>query len=122
MTGFLSTLHVELIDHKNGGLWRVTKQFEFEDSNGTIWKVPEGYKTDFASVPRIPIAYWLFGNTAHAPAVLHDWLISENITTRKRADQLFEEAMEAAGMPLWRSKPMFKAVRAYAETLAKWFE
>ena len=32
--------------------------------------IPAGFKTDLASVPRLPFAYWLTGGTANRPAVL----------------------------------------------------
>lgn len=36
--------------------------------------VPEGFITDFASIPRWPIIYWLFGGLGNKDATLHDWL------------------------------------------------
>ena len=55
-------------------------------------------KTDFASVPRIPIAYLIAGGRANASATLHDNLYGTHNTgrgkevTRLQADNLIFEA------------------------------
>ena len=36
--------------------------------------VPTGFFTDFASVPRMPFVFLLFGDVAHEAAVIHDYL------------------------------------------------
>ena len=36
--------------------------------------VPTGFLTDFASVPRMPFVFLLFGDVAHEAAVIHDYL------------------------------------------------
>jgi hypothetical protein len=74
-------------------------------------EVPAGYMTDFASVPRLPLAYLLAGNTAHRSALLHDWLYS-NQAGRAFADRVFLAAMAAEGVPWWRRALMYAAVRA----------
>jgi hypothetical protein len=74
--------------------------------------------TDFASVPRVPIAFLLAGDTAHRPAVLHDWLIKKMPIPRTRADELFYEAMRSVGMPAWRAGMMYRAVAAQTRHLA----
>ena len=58
--------------------------------------VPEEFYTDFASVPRVPIAYMLFGDRAHREAVLHDYLYrmdSKPQATYMEANGVFYEAM-----------------------------
>lgn len=59
--------------------------------------VPAGYRTDLASVPRIPFIYALVGNRAVAASIIHDWLHDcwgREQVTRKQADLVFLEAME----------------------------
>lgn len=74
--------------------------------------VPKGFQTDFASVPRVPIAFWLTGDTAHEAAVVHDWCYQRHLTkTRKEADDIFYEAMSAMEIPAWRRQIMYRAVR-----------
>jgi hypothetical protein len=62
--------------------------------------VPKGFQTDFASVPRVPIAYMLFGDRAHREAVLHDYLYridSQPQATYSQANNVFFEAMKLRG-------------------------
>lgn len=73
--------------------------------------VPAGFVTDFASVPRLPIAFLLAGDEGHAAAVLHDWLYTAHICTRAEADEVFLEALEIGGEPWWRRNLMWLGVR-----------
>lgn len=60
------------------------------DVIGTLC-VPRGFRTDFASVPRLPVAYLLAGGKANAAAVVHDWMYSTRIWPRKMAYDVFYE-------------------------------
>ncbi len=75
--------------------------------------VRKGFVTDFASVPRVPLAYWLFAGVAQAAAVVHDSLYTDGIVPREVADAIFLEALEASGVSAWRRLPMYWAVRAF---------
>ena len=75
--------------------------------------VPAGYCTDFASVPRWPLAFMLTGDTVHAAAVVHDWIIDSRCLDRTTADRIFLEAMKVEGAPEWRRQIMFAAVHGY---------
>jgi len=77
--------------------------------------VPAGYVTDFASVPRLPLAYLLAGNTAQASAVVHDFLY-EMKAPRAWADDVFAAAMEAEGVAAWRRGLMWSAVRLFGRS------
>ena len=72
--------------------------------------VPEGFVTDFASVPRIPVAFLLTGDSSHEAAVVHDWLYSTREFDRATADAVFREACLIAG-PKWRAWAMWIGVR-----------
>ena len=74
--------------------------------------VPAGFVTDFASVPRLPFAFWLFGDSAHRAGVLHDWLYSQG-EPRRWCDAVFLAAMQAEGLLAWRRYPMWLAVRLF---------
>jgi hypothetical protein len=119
---FMTPLRVELIDNSNSGTWRLLEPLQYWSPQWGLLIVPDGFETDFASVPRAPLAYWLTGNTAHAPAVLHDWLCRDKIIPRRDADNVFKEAMHSIGVPVWRVHSMWLAVRAYSTTVARWFE
>lgn len=76
--------------------------------------IPLGFRTDFASVPRILwSAFPPFGKYCHA-AVLHDYLYctrAHHSLTRKQVDQLFYDVMVASGVPVWKAKLMWSGVR-----------
>lgn len=73
--------------------------------------VPAGFVTDFASVPRISIAYAVAGDTGHASAVVHDYLCRKKGYPRSLADLVFKEALEVEGTPWWRRAIMYSGVR-----------
>ena len=81
-----------------------------EGSEDTI-EVPQGMKTDFASVPR---AVWWFaapwGKHGHA-AVVHDagyWL---QLRSRREYDEIFLEGMDVLGVARTKRRIMYLAVR-----------
>lgn len=117
MSQFLSVLDVQLLDDTMAdgrGMWMLCQPLAYQsDIAGKVIVVPAGFKTDFASVPRLPIAYWLTGDTAHAPAVVHDHLYSTGDLPRETADAVLLEAMASAGVPRWRRYAMYWAVRAF---------
>lgn len=78
-----------------------------------MFEVPTGFKTDFASVPRL--LFWLFpawGRYGEA-AVLHDWLCAKRQLPSNEAHRLFREAMEALCVTQWKRWTMWAAVRAF---------
>lgn len=80
-----------------------------------VFVVPDGFRTDFATVPRAVV--WLiprFGRYT-LPAVLHDWLCTEGIrsgrVTSRQADGIFRRAMRELGVPVARRWLMWTGVR-----------
>ena len=108
---FLSPLEVS---REKGLGWRLLRPFIYKSEvlKQTIF-VPAGYVTDFASVPRLPLAFLLTGDHAHASAVIHDYLVEYQAVPRPVADRVFLEAMEVEGVSWWRRKLMYAAVRIY---------
>jgi hypothetical protein len=77
--------------------------------------VPAGFRTDFASVPRVVV--WLiprFGRYTLA-AVLHDWLVTEGIASgavsARDADGVFRRALRELDVPPLRRWLMWCGVR-----------
>jgi len=77
--------------------------------------VPEGYVTDFASIPGF--VQWLiqpFGRHSEA-AVIHDWLYTlgtpGDAKGRKIADRTFRRALKLVGVGWVRRSLMYRAVR-----------
>jgi hypothetical protein len=80
---------------------------------GQLILVPAGFVTDYASVPRAPLTYWLFGGVGDEAAVVHDFLYEKGLVPRDVADAVYGEALAACGVPAWRRGPMVLAVRLF---------
>lgn len=112
MAKFLTELDVKCIDD---GKWELASSLRYEsDILGKI-AVSTGFQTDFASVPRVPIAYMLFGDRAHRESVLHDYLYRIDAipsATRSQADDVFLEAMKERGKGYFVRYAMYWGVRS----------
>jgi hypothetical protein len=109
---FNTLLCVELLA-EGMNQWRLRDELIFEsDVLGTTVVVPVGFITDFASVPRAPLTFWLAGDRARAAAVVHDYLYSIGFD-REQADNVFLEAMEETGISRPVRSAMFRAVRMF---------
>lgn len=94
--------------------WRVIEEIRYVGERDEFI-VPEGYITDFATVPRI--AVWLiprFGLYTPA-AILHDFLLTNCLESGRisspDADGLFRRAMKDLGVPPLRRWAMWCGVR-----------
>lgn len=102
---FLTELESRDLDDKRIMLLR---PLEYQSAIlGKTITVPKGFVSDKASVPRVPIAYWLFGDRAHREAVIHDYIYQTHMVEKKVADKIFLEAMKA------RNKGVFVRVAMY---------
>ncbi len=91
-----------------GGVRRYALQENLTHEQGVV---PAGFITDGASVPRM---FWpLFSPTgpAFGAAIIHDWGYRYSIAKRAEVDELFLEHMTAAGLPWWRRRIIYHAVR-----------
>jgi len=113
-SGFLTRLVLELIDEDND-LYKLLEPLIYNSELlGYTVVVPSGFVTDFASVPRLPFAYTLFGGMAKRAAVVHDFLYSEaGKLPRSKADAVFKEAMLVTGVSIWRRNFMWLGVRVF---------
>lgn len=110
------------------GVWELLQDFTvFIHTEEQTFEViiGKGFVTDYASVPRIPFAYLLYGGIGNYAAVLHDALYSASSLVkvcdfdtqlainydRKFADDAFQAGLEARGISAWKSKPMYWGVR-----------
>ena len=118
MTSFTKPLIVKKIDKG----WVVQSNFEYhvgEEGSHERIKIPIGFCTDFASVPRL---FWMIippdGRYTQA-AVVHDYLYSQlgNLGkiayTRGECDGIFLEAMKVLKVPFWKRRVMYRAVRIF---------
>lgn len=115
MSKFLTDLAVALLSddtNSDRGTWRVMNELIYEsDVAAQVFVVPVGFTTDFASVPRIPIAFDIVGDIAHAAAVLHDWLYSTHPVPRDVADAVLKEAAIVSGISPFKAWLMWAGVR-----------
>lgn len=100
-----------------GELPQLTSDLEyFDDSIGVI-VVPKGFKTDFASIPRI---FWniIAPVGKHTlPSVLHDYLYDSGYKygiSRKQADKIFYDAMIKSNVARITANVMWFCVRVFA--------
>lgn len=113
--GFRTPLVVEVVDD---GEYRLTEPFQYETAMGTLIEVPVGFVTDFASVPRLPVVYSMYGGRASKAAVIHDYLTRQagkDCKGREYADNVFLEAMYVSGIPHAVALPFYQAVRLHSQ-------
>ena len=94
--------------------WRIEGEIEYRSDVAGMWfRVPKGFRTDFASVPRpLWMIYPRWGSYGYA-AIVHDYLYGDGsaLVTRMMADRVFLEAMLCLGVPRVRAYLLFSAVR-----------
>jgi len=109
MNLFIDQLEVRLFP--DGRQREVLRPLRYQRGDEVL-EVPQGFITDYASVPKI---FWNIippsGRYARA-AVLHDWLYKVGMFSRLECDQIFKEAMKALDVAPWKRQVMFYAVRA----------
>lgn len=112
MNYFVNHLRAEQLEEDNWQLLEDLGYVQEEPFTASV-VVPRGFNTDFASVPRLPLAYLLAGGVGNAAAVVHDYLYREvpHAFTRDQADEMFYQALLACSVPRWRAWLMWAAVR-----------
>ena len=101
---------------KGENIWaELLDDLEYTSEDNIDYKIPKGFQTDFASVPKPLWAFFSpFGKYTQA-AVLHDWLYKGNgVNSRKEADALFFEAGVSSCMQKISMFIMWFFVRLYA--------
>jgi hypothetical protein len=121
MNVFPDKLELEEAGVKNGRtIFRLTAPFRYVSSLGEI-KVPAGFVTDGASIPRV---FWNifdpYGPYLKA-AVVHDYLYSplNDDYYRGEADCIFKEAMYNMGIGWPTRETIYRAVRLFGRSSFK---
>ena len=120
MSKFLTSLELkqESEDDDERTEWSLLSDLVYEsDLLGKTVTVPRGFRTDLASVPRLPLAYWVAGGTGNRAAVVHDYLVRTFHLDRPLADSVFKEALLASGVEAWRAELMYVAVSGTTDSL-----
>ena len=95
-------------------LWRVEREFIYyigEENGDDFVIVPNGFITDFASVPRGLWNIFPPDGEYTQSAVLHDFMCVTGL--KSRADKVFYESMGVLGVPGWKRSMMFFFVRMF---------
>lgn len=112
MSRFVSDLETKLIN--DDSVWELIRPLTYwSDYLNDMIIVPAGFKTDFASVPRVPVAYTLFGDRAHRESVIHDYLFRKDSVPNvsfMTANKVFLEAMTLRGKSALVRYSMFLGV------------
>jgi len=113
MSSFTTPLMVEMLFN---GKFELLEEFSFYVGNiddNEIITVPKGFITDLATIPKL---FWVLlpptGKYGKA-AILHDYLYSNAIETKRYADDVFLEAMKVLGVGRIKRTIMYYAVRLF---------
>lgn len=119
---FLSKIQVARFAGDKGE-WTLTAPLIYQ-GNQDRFIVPKGFKTDFASIPRIFFVLFPKNGNYDAAAIVHDWLYvtqpmvhgpkwtrSRMPITRRDADGIFRRIMKELGVRCVRRNLMYLAVR-----------
>jgi hypothetical protein len=109
---FLTPLRLEYLDGRD---WKVIREFRYrsEDAIERVVRVPRGFVTDFASIPRFLWRVLPPTGKYGKAAVIHDFLYRTQACTRAEADAVFLEAMTDLSVGFWRRHAMHVAVRLF---------
>lgn len=93
---FLSSLETKELDENANhgrGLFELLIALGFMSQLfGRAFWAPAHSRTDFSSIPRLPLIWLFLGDRYRAPAALHDWLYSSHEVPRSMADAILLEA------------------------------
>jgi len=113
---FKNKLKIEAVPREDAYL--LTSRLSYITNLGDKIHVPKGFKTNFASVPRLAKFYiddddWQI----RAPSVVHDYLYSAESAelgfTRKQADEVLLEAMMGLGMRKTKALLIYFVLRLF---------
>lgn len=102
MSTFTKPLKVELID---GHFWRLIEEFEYYTTINNkmhIIRVPAGYITDFASIPRCFHSFLSYKDVFNKASVVHDYLCDTDGDyskfSKEQVDKIYLEAQSVLGI------------------------
>jgi hypothetical protein len=84
-----------------------------ELNSGNEIIVEKGFRTDFASIPKLFRIFFDRIGTHSKAALVHDKLYDVKITSRKQADRIFFEAMEVYKVNSFKKWAFYLAVRGF---------
>lgn len=108
---FIGKFVAEFSDDDGGRKVTLMEPYGFIDPFGKEWNVPDGYKTDGASVPAALWAlYPPFTGNYRSAAVIHDYYCDNEERSWQDTHKVFYFAMRAAHVDETTAKVMYSAV------------
>lgn len=109
---FIGDLVVKLIEDNQSGLWELQAPLAFYSAVlDRTFTAPVGFRTDFCSVPRVPVAFALLGDRARRAGTLHDLAYTTHEVDRESADKLLREMLLLDGVDEYEAQVFYLAVR-----------
>ena len=117
MAHFISTSALEIGED---GKWLLVNAWMYKsDALLPAIRIPKGFETDLASIPRIFTPLITKNGKHRRAAIVHDYLYSVRgrlpsgeVLNRKQCDDLFREALSVCGVKRWKRWAMHAAVRS----------
>lgn len=107
---FLTSLRVVVLDDNS---YMLTSPLIYHSNKfGKIY-VPEGFRTNFTSIPRLGLIYTFLANRGNYSSTLHDYLYCKQKMTRKNTDLLFLQALKTEKISWYYRYPMYWGVRLF---------
>lgn len=104
-------LHLDFVDGVN---WILLSDFEYHRDCEEIIKVPKGFLTDGASIPKVVWSWIGHPLAEYAPAsVIHDFCCQWSPRDNPKADYIFYECMAKLKIPYLKRTIMYWAVSLF---------
>lgn len=111
----LTPLRLEL--ENDGKRWRLIERFSVytnQFGEKKVWfEVPEGFMTDFSSIPKIFIPFLEWRDKFNKASVVHDFLYHTKQFDRKTSDKIFLELQIALGINKYKAYTFYLTVRLF---------
>lgn len=78
------------VEKESERCWKLTDPLVYRSDTIGVIIVDAGFVTNFASVPRLPFMYMLFGGVGDEAATLHDWLYRKEHTPSTGSDKVID--------------------------------
>lgn len=114
MIGFLTP--IDFRDLKDGRNYVVLRGIVYASEvpgAGSVIRVPRGFVTDFASVPRGLWNIFPPMGKYNGAAIVHDYLYRRTVLDREICDAVLLEAMQALGVNWLSRRLIYRAVRLF---------
>ncbi|MDH5178598.1 MAG: DUF1353 domain-containing protein [Gammaproteobacteria bacterium] len=112
MSGCAVQTRPVLTPFADGEFWVVTQSLSYPiPGTDDVIVIPQGFVTDFASIPRIFWTVFPRHGEYTTAAIVHDYLYWTQRCTREQADDLFERAMQDAEVSTASRYAIYGAVR-----------